>query len=114
MSTAAPEKPKEEKKVDKLVQCPRCEAIFHESELITPRHDEYPRVVFKPHPKEDPKDKAAEPEPPPDTKTVANEEELKKAESEGWSKDPPKPKDAKHDPTKAPEGNAKADPHKPK
>lgn len=111
MSTVAPEKPQEKAKVDKLVKCPRCEAIFHESELITPRHDEYPRIVFKPKPKEDPKDKAAEPEPEPDTKVVNTEDELKKAESEGWSKDPPKPKAQEH---KASEGNAKPEPHKAK
>ena len=87
---------------DRIVQCPKCLAIFQESTLlIPPPPAEYPKLLYKLVPKA-----KTPPFPEPDeeiqTRVVNNEEEEKKEEGEGWQKDvpQPKPKDAKEEPKK--------------
>ena len=82
---------------DKAVQCPKCLAVFPESQLLTPAPPaEYPKMLYKLVPKPKPPS-PDEPEEELQTVVVQNEEEQKKDESEGWQKDVPQPKDAKAD-----------------
>ena len=79
-------------KEDKAVECPRCHAVFPESQLITPAPPlEFPRLLYKLVAKPKPPS-PDEPEEELQTRIANNEEELKKDESEGWQKDVPQPK----------------------
>lgn len=75
---------------DQLIRCPLCHELIHAVELVAYQPQDLPRVLYKPLPSTPPE------EPPPfETKLVADADAEKKAEGEGWQKDPPKPEPKK-------------------
>ena|SRR5215472_3059395 len=78
---------------NRLLQCPVCHSFVHFNELGPYQPVEYPKAMYKAKAPE-PLPGTAAPEPEVETIVVNDPDEEKKKAGEGWSKDPPKPKEA--------------------